>query len=155
MATGRPPWGYKASDPMAVVLKIAFSSERPKFPAHLSEEGMDFLAKCLERDPESSVLESIGTYEEEEDSDEPGNPDEHLRWNPFSMRNCGKLKIIAMRQHADNDFGSSGDWITVRSVKVVLAHESTPPSSPPPIPAGDWRVKREESYDDEAVEEIK
>ncbi|KAJ6326731.1 hypothetical protein OIU78_013756 [Salix suchowensis] len=53
MATGRPPWGYKASDPMAVVLKIAFSSERPKFPAHLSEEGMDFLAKCLERDPES------------------------------------------------------------------------------------------------------
>ena len=141
MATGRPPWGYKASNPMAVVLKIAYSNERPKFPVHLSEEGMDFLAKCLERNPESrwtaeelldhpfitgnsqknyacspaSVLDSIVTYEDEDDSDEPGNPDEHLRWNPFSMRDCGKPKIIAMRQHADDDFVSSGDWITVRS----------------------------------------
>uniref|UniRef100_A0A6N2JXJ1 Protein kinase domain-containing protein n=1 Tax=Salix viminalis TaxID=40686 RepID=A0A6N2JXJ1_SALVM len=224
MATGRPPWGYTASDPMAVVLKIAFSNERPKFPAHLSEEGMDFLAKCLERDPESrwtaeelldhpfitgnsqkkcacspaSVLDSIGTYEEE-DADEPGNPDEHLRWNPFSMRNCGKPKIIAMRQHADNDFGSSGDWITVRSASHVCgelfydgetnhqsptsfshtkAHPLLPlhqfrkpvvlPQNKSPqlqflifsfsiqsFSAGDWRVKREESYDDEAVEEIK
>ena len=141
MATGRPPWGCKASNPMAVVLKIACSNERPNFPVHFSEEGMDFLDKCLERNPESrwtaeelldhpfitgnsqkkyvcspaSVLDNIGTYEEDYDSDESGNPDEHLRWNPFSMRNCGKPKIIAMRQHADNDSVSSGDWITVRS----------------------------------------
>ncbi|KAJ7004127.1 hypothetical protein NC653_009105 [Populus alba x Populus x berolinensis] len=195
MATGRPPWGCKASNPMAVVLKIACSNERPNFPVHFSEEGMDFLDKCLERNPESrwtaeelldhpfiagnsqkkyvcspaSVLDNIGTYEEDYDSDESRNPDEHLRWNPFSMRNCGKPKIVAMRQHADNDSVSSGDWITVRSEDVKCEREiqeafylvrrlKIKASRVPrrlPGAVGDWRIKREESYDDdEAVEEI-
>ncbi|KAJ6415162.1 hypothetical protein OIU84_004035 [Salix udensis] len=111
----------------------------------------------------ASVLDSFGTYEEEDDSDEPGNPDEHLRWNPFSMRDCGKPKIIAMRQHADNDFGSSGDWITISClhdllgfliicVQPVMSAGSCFMMS---FSAGDWRIKREESYDDEAAEEIK
>ncbi|KAF2293934.1 hypothetical protein GH714_005802 [Hevea brasiliensis] len=34
-----------------IVLKIAYSHEKPQFPTHYSEEGLDFLAKCLERNP--------------------------------------------------------------------------------------------------------
>ncbi|KAL3599084.1 hypothetical protein D5086_007002 [Populus alba] len=179
MATGRPPWGCKASNPMAVVLKIACSNERPNFPVHFSEEGMDFLDKCLERNPESrwtaeelldhpfiagnsqkkyvcspaSVLDNIGTYEEDYDSDESRNPDEHLRWNPFSMRNCGKPKIVAMRQHADNDSIlskiKSYDTTTLSTLFYGFSRWKFIHS------VGDWRIKREESYDDdEAVEEI-
>lgn len=51
MATGRPPWGSEISNPLAAVLKIACSSERPQFPRQFSGEGLDFLARCLERDP--------------------------------------------------------------------------------------------------------
>ncbi|KAL3843643.1 hypothetical protein ACJIZ3_001046 [Penstemon smallii] len=51
MATGKQPWGNDMSNPMAEVLKIAKGNEVPKFPGHLSLEGFDFLAKCLERDP--------------------------------------------------------------------------------------------------------
>ncbi|CAK7335576.1 unnamed protein product [Dovyalis caffra] len=123
MATGRPPWSYKASNPMAAVLNIACSNQRPKFPIHVSEEGMDFLAKCLERNPESrwtaeelldhpfitgksqkkyacspaSVLD-IGIYEDDYDSDESESSDEHLHWNPFSTKNWSKRTIITMKQ---------------------------------------------------------
>ncbi|XP_052205755.1 mitogen-activated protein kinase kinase kinase 17-like [Diospyros lotus] len=51
MATGRPPWGDNISNPMAALVKIACSDETPHFPAEFSGEGLDFLAKCLERDP--------------------------------------------------------------------------------------------------------
>ncbi|KAL0335299.1 UNVERIFIED_CONTAM: Mitogen-activated protein kinase kinase kinase [Sesamum radiatum] len=54
MATGRPPWGLDATskNPMAALLKIAKGHELPEFPRHFSAEGLDFLQKCLERDPE-------------------------------------------------------------------------------------------------------
>ncbi|KAJ7967971.1 Protein kinase domain [Quillaja saponaria] len=52
MATGRPPWGDDVSNPMAAILKIALSDEMPQFPTKFSKEGLDFLAKCLQRDPE-------------------------------------------------------------------------------------------------------
>lgn len=52
MATGRPPWGCDAPDnPMGMMLKIANGNEVPEFPGDFSEEGLDFLSKCLERDP--------------------------------------------------------------------------------------------------------
>lgn len=54
MATGRPRWNNKVSNPMAAVLKIACSNETPEFPIHLSEEGLDFMANCLERNPKRS-----------------------------------------------------------------------------------------------------
>ncbi|KAJ4953939.1 hypothetical protein NE237_030771 [Protea cynaroides] len=49
MATGRPPWGELISNPMAAVFKIACSEETPELPTKFSSEGLDFLAKCLER----------------------------------------------------------------------------------------------------------
>ncbi|KAK1274984.1 Mitogen-activated protein kinase kinase kinase NPK1 [Acorus gramineus] len=51
MATGRPPWADDVSDPMAAVLKIACGGELPRFPVGFSAEGIDFLSKCLQRDP--------------------------------------------------------------------------------------------------------
>lgn len=50
MATGRPPWGTKTSNPVAAVFEIACGHEKPQFPRHFSDEGLDFLARCLERD---------------------------------------------------------------------------------------------------------
>ncbi|GMP63171.1 hypothetical protein CsSME_00024969 [Camellia sinensis var. sinensis] len=51
MATSRPPWGDEALNPMAFMMKIARSNEIPQFPHEFSKEGLDFLAKCLERNP--------------------------------------------------------------------------------------------------------
>nr|GMD11334.1 mitogen-activated protein kinase kinase kinase NPK1-like [Ipomoea batatas] len=51
MATGNLPWAGKISNPMAAVLRIACSDDRPNFPSHFSQQGLDFLEKCLERDP--------------------------------------------------------------------------------------------------------
>ncbi|KAL1358364.1 hypothetical protein HN51_003651 [Arachis hypogaea] len=51
MATGRYPWAGEVSNPMASVLRIANGDEIPQLPAHFSKEGLDFLTRCLERDP--------------------------------------------------------------------------------------------------------
>ncbi|GAB2283920.1 hypothetical protein Dimus_018402 [Dionaea muscipula] len=54
MATGKPPyWGNEMidmSNPMAAVLKIACRDEKPEFPMHFSQQGIDFLGRCLDRD---------------------------------------------------------------------------------------------------------
>ncbi|KAK4378715.1 hypothetical protein RND71_000577 [Anisodus tanguticus] len=50
MATGKTPWGGDiCTNHLAAVLKIACSNEMPQFPSHFSDDGLDFLAKCLER----------------------------------------------------------------------------------------------------------
>ena len=51
MATGRPPWDHEVSNPMAMVMKIACGNGTPRFPDEFSEEGIDFLGKCLARNP--------------------------------------------------------------------------------------------------------
>ncbi|KAG9458809.1 hypothetical protein H6P81_003317 [Aristolochia fimbriata] len=53
MATGRPPWADQVSDPMAAIFKIACGDDTPAFPTNLSPQGLDFLRKCLKRDPKS------------------------------------------------------------------------------------------------------
>lgn len=145
MATGRPPWSGQVSNPIAAVLKIACSDEIPQFPTHFSDEGLDFLEKCLERNPKrrwkaeellnhpfiSGKLQrkcarspvsvfDIGIFEEAYDSDESESPnkDDMFRGrNPFSTRYYEERKRIEkMQQAAGNDFDSSEDWITVRSV---------------------------------------
>ncbi|XP_050210664.1 mitogen-activated protein kinase kinase kinase 17-like [Mercurialis annua] len=133
MATGKNPWSGQVSDPMATVLKIACSDEKPEFPTDFSEEGLDFLDKCLDRNPDrrwtavelldhpfvcqklhkkiatspSSVFD-IGISEIGYDSDELESPfrDDFRGRNPFSSRHY----------FAESDFCSSEEWITVRSV---------------------------------------
>jgi mitogen-activated protein kinase kinase kinase 17/18 len=55
MATGRPPWVdddlISISNPMAAMFKIACGDGIPQFPIHFSQEGFDFLRRCLVRDP--------------------------------------------------------------------------------------------------------
>ncbi|XP_027767890.1 mitogen-activated protein kinase kinase kinase 18-like isoform X2 [Solanum pennellii] len=51
MATGKTPWGGDiCTNPLAAVMKIACTNEMPQFPSNFSDVGLDFLAKCLERD---------------------------------------------------------------------------------------------------------
>ncbi|XP_072964710.1 mitogen-activated protein kinase kinase kinase 18-like [Typha angustifolia] len=50
MATGELPWPA-FSDAISVLHHIGFSSQVPKSPEWISEEGKDFLSKCLTRDP--------------------------------------------------------------------------------------------------------
>lgn len=55
MATGRPPWVHddlvSISNPMSAMFKIACGDGIPQFPGHFSQEGFDFLRRCLVRDP--------------------------------------------------------------------------------------------------------
>ncbi|XP_040381088.1 mitogen-activated protein kinase kinase kinase 18-like, partial [Oryza brachyantha] len=50
MATGGAPWP-EFTDPVAALHHVAFSGEVPEFPRWLSDDGKDFLARCLQRDP--------------------------------------------------------------------------------------------------------
>ena len=119
MATGKTPWSGQVLDPMSAVLKIACSDEKPHFPTHFSEEGLDFLSKCLERNPDrrwtaeqlldhpfisdklqvkvahspASVFD-IGQVEEGYDSDEAESyqEDDYRGRNPFSTRHFEEWK---------------------------------------------------------------
>ncbi|XP_058101253.1 mitogen-activated protein kinase kinase kinase 18-like [Magnolia sinica] len=50
MATGCAPWPDMA-DPVSALYRIGYSAEVPEFPSWLSDEGKDFLSKCLRRCP--------------------------------------------------------------------------------------------------------
>ncbi|XP_061375985.1 mitogen-activated protein kinase kinase kinase NPK1-like [Gastrolobium bilobum] len=134
MATGRPPWSDEVSNPMAAVLRIARGDVLPQFPTHFSKEGLDFLSRCLEREPSkrctaeellshpfvsrnsatpcqkecafspASVLE-VQRFEDTYDLDELESP----RGNSFASYDDTEWQL------KDSAFGSSGNWITVRS----------------------------------------
>ncbi|OVA14555.1 Protein kinase domain [Macleaya cordata] len=139
MATGRPPWGDKISNPMAAVFKIACSNEVPQFPTKFSNEGLDFLAKCFQRDPTKrwtsaellnhpfvlrnlrkedvnspvSILD-VGLYESDyDDSDELAKVIEEKHRSKFPS--LKRQRSRKGRKCRDNDWASSENWITVRS----------------------------------------
>ncbi|KAL3652707.1 hypothetical protein CASFOL_002388 [Castilleja foliolosa] len=49
MATTKPPWSQYEG--VAAMFKVGNSKELPEIPNHLSDEGKDFVVKCLQRDP--------------------------------------------------------------------------------------------------------
>ncbi|KAJ7974164.1 Mitogen-activated protein kinase kinase kinase YODA-like [Quillaja saponaria] len=49
MATTKPPWNQYEG--VAAMFKIGNSKELPVIPDHLSDEGKDFVRKCLQRNP--------------------------------------------------------------------------------------------------------
>jgi len=51
MATGKLPWS-DMDGLLATMRRIGFSDDVPEFPKNISEEGRDFLEKCLRRNPE-------------------------------------------------------------------------------------------------------
>ncbi|KAL0543076.1 hypothetical protein IC582_018163 [Cucumis melo] len=52
MFTGKPAWNCRPeSNVFALLIKIGIGEELPEIPKDLSEEGKDFLRKCLVKDP--------------------------------------------------------------------------------------------------------
>ncbi|CAH9059330.1 unnamed protein product [Cuscuta epithymum] len=49
MATSKPPWSQYEG--VAAMFKIGNSKELPTIPEHISDEGKDFIMKCLQREP--------------------------------------------------------------------------------------------------------
>ncbi|KAH0463784.1 hypothetical protein IEQ34_006570 [Dendrobium chrysotoxum] len=50
MATGKSPWP-EATNPVAAIHQLSFSSDVPALPDWVSDKGKDFVSKCLRRDP--------------------------------------------------------------------------------------------------------
>ncbi|KAL2939447.1 Mitogen-activated protein kinase kinase kinase ANP1 [Bienertia sinuspersici] len=50
MATGKLPWGQDIN-PMSSIYKIAKTKHKPQLPHKFSAHGLDFLHKCLQRNP--------------------------------------------------------------------------------------------------------
>lgn len=140
MATGLPPWGAgNASNPMAAMLKIVKGNEVPEFPRHFSPEGIDFLAKCLQRDPRkrwtsekllchpfllhtsystredaispTSVLD-VASYDSSDDDEEE---EEFVSRIPFSVKRCFQEKKLLSKHASENLLEASESWITVRT----------------------------------------
>ncbi|XP_052185203.1 mitogen-activated protein kinase kinase kinase YODA-like [Diospyros lotus] len=49
MATAKPPWSQYEG--IAAMFKIGNSKDLPEIPHHLSDDGKDFVRRCLQRDP--------------------------------------------------------------------------------------------------------
>ncbi|WOL00076.1 mitogen-activated protein kinase kinase kinase YODA-like isoform X1 [Canna indica] len=56
MATSKPPWSQYEG--IAAMFKIGNSRELPPIPDHLSDDGKDFVRKCLQRDPSKRPMAS-------------------------------------------------------------------------------------------------
>ncbi|KAJ1385712.1 Serine/threonine-protein kinase, active site [Sesbania bispinosa] len=137
MATGNPPWAEEGSDPnpMATLLKIAHGDGDgiPQFPTHFSNQGLDFLSRCLVREPNkrstteellahpfvSSTTQSQSQKEyasspagvlEFQDFDELESPP----GNDFSIRNSFSYYDAPEPMWQLEELGSSGNWITIR-----------------------------------------
>ncbi|KAL7119701.1 hypothetical protein ACP275_02G078700 [Erythranthe tilingii] len=140
MATGRPPWGGDAANPMAALLKIANGNEIPEFPRHFSSEGLDFLSKCLQRDPRkrwtseellrhpfitrkasfvsnsrkglSFSPTSVVDFASYESDDSYSSDDDEFVVDKMIPFTAKKLMP---KYESENVFEASDDWITVRS----------------------------------------
>ncbi|KAJ1428721.1 Serine/threonine-protein kinase, active site [Sesbania bispinosa] len=132
MITGKPPW-RGVSDPAAAMYRIGFSGEVPEIPTSVSEQGKDFLSKCLKRDPNErwSVGELLGhgfVGECKEpstlDSDTPTTVLERGFWDlldttqgPTSPDYCSSGDRIR-RLFSDEpvwEWDDDDQWVTVRS----------------------------------------
>jgi len=101
MGTGRPPWSDEISNPMAAVLKIACSSETPKFPTQFSKEGVDFLDKCFKRDPR-------GRWTAEELLNHPFVSRNSMRRHTRKQQHtCSPASIFDIGIHDSNDYDDS------------------------------------------------
>ncbi|ESQ36189.1 hypothetical protein EUTSA_v10007482mg [Eutrema salsugineum] len=134
MFTGQTPWEDLGIDSLS---RIGFSVELPLFPATLSENGRDFLGKCLKRDPkqrwscdqllqhpflsqcqdsfltESSprcVLDWVNSgFEIEEEEDEA----ERSEWRS-DLEIAGRARICKLATTGGVNWESDG-WVEVRS----------------------------------------
>ncbi|KAE8725478.1 myb-like protein A-like [Hibiscus syriacus] len=152
MSTGNSPWP-ELNDPVSALYKIGFSGDVPEIPRWLSEEGKDFLGKCLKRD-----LKERGTAEEllqhpfleesdtllkevkESTMDSPNSVLDQGFWDSLNVMESQKnlnSREISMNSPADrikkliqstlpppsNWTLCEEDWITVRSSSIEQHNE--------------------------------
>uniref|UniRef100_A0A7N0RIQ3 Protein kinase domain-containing protein n=1 Tax=Kalanchoe fedtschenkoi TaxID=63787 RepID=A0A7N0RIQ3_KALFE len=142
MATGGPAWPDCGSDPARILYRIAFSDQIPAFPSSLSDQGKDFLSKCLVRDrsrrwtatellshPFVTKLESFAKPK----SISPTSILDHQLWNASDDESASptqmSMEVGTSGESQDEDdrierlagvsgrpdWGSDEDWIPVRS----------------------------------------
>ncbi|XP_023003448.1 mitogen-activated protein kinase kinase kinase 18-like [Cucurbita maxima] len=141
MVTGRAPW-EDLSDPVAAIYRIGSSDDLPEIPRFMSEQGKDFLRRCLIRDPEerwslSELLKHPFVHEQKSrPKQNPRTPTSILEqglWN--TMNDLGTVQspirpkfyrtpLQRIQQLSEvskfQSFGipnweSNEDWVTVRS----------------------------------------
>ncbi|KAK7302385.1 hypothetical protein RJT34_13273 [Clitoria ternatea] len=127
MATGTPPWAEEVSNPISAMLRIAHGDQLPHFPAHFSKDGLDFLARCFEREPcKRCTIDQLLAHPFV--STRPPSHKHHAS-SPASVLEVQKFKDLddEFESWQRNDFscschddpicqlGSSGNWITIRS----------------------------------------
>ncbi|XP_068322149.1 mitogen-activated protein kinase kinase kinase 18-like [Pyrus communis] len=144
MATGRAPWS-DVCDPVSALYRIGFSGDAPEIPSSLSQQGRDFVAKCLIGDPlerwsadellehgfvveapndllsPTTVLDR-GLWEEEEfESDEIWDPTRESSGSDYSAKErIRKLSegIAASSPEMPNWASDEENWVTVRSDNI-------------------------------------
>ncbi|KAG8368895.1 hypothetical protein BUALT_Bualt15G0094100 [Buddleja alternifolia] len=139
MATGKSPWGGDDSNPTVIMLEIAKGNEVPQFPGNFSPEGLDFLAKCLERDyrkrwtSEKLLEHPFVTGQKASNgnsrNDNALSPTSVLdvasydsdsnefvsRISFFTMKFCFQEKNLMPENALEDHLELSDNWITVRS----------------------------------------
>ncbi|RDX63055.1 Mitogen-activated protein kinase kinase kinase 17, partial [Mucuna pruriens] len=139
MITGKPPW-HGGGDPAAAVYRIAFSGEVPEIPSFVSEQGRDFLGKCLKREPNErwSVEELLGHGFVKEcselklllDWDTPTSVLERGFWDSLETtqhraRDCLSPRDRIRRLFSDEpiwEWNDDWQWVTVRNNEVHHMH---------------------------------
>ncbi|KAK7412681.1 hypothetical protein VNO78_04230 [Psophocarpus tetragonolobus] len=144
MITGKSPWQC-SGDPAAVVYRIGFSGEVPEIPSFVSEQGRDFLGKCLKREASErwSVEELLGHGFVKEwtelkflvlDSDTPTGVLERAFWDSLETthhvaRQCPSPTDRIRRLFSDEplwawdgDDDDDEEWVTVRSHEGMSLH---------------------------------
>ncbi|KAK7411996.1 hypothetical protein VNO78_03441 [Psophocarpus tetragonolobus] len=128
MATGTPPWAHHVfPNPISALLQIAHGDALPHFPPHFSKDGLAFLSRCLHRQPSkrstahqllSHPFVSPQTSSPPSVFQFPSFKDYHLdvsEPNHFSFPSHQDAHGPVCNKCEDTAFGSSGNWINVRS----------------------------------------
>ncbi|CAM8993920.1 unnamed protein product [Rhodiola kirilowii] len=137
MATGGPAWPDCGSDPARILYRIAFSEQIPAFPSSLSEQGRDFLSKCLTRDPTQRwtatellshpFVTKLETFSKPR-SISPTSILDHQLWSASESDDEMHMEVGGSSEELQDDrmeqmagvsgrpnWGSDEDWIPVRS----------------------------------------
>lgn len=147
MATGSHPWP-EMKDPAAALYRIAFSGDVPETPSWFSVEAKDFVAKCLERDPEkrwtaaellqhpfldSAAEKSCGESIEEVTRRSPTSVTDQSFWDAMEVSepieippppSDSPFSRIQSLLGGRAPIAEEEDWVTVRSTEIEDSNQN-------------------------------